>query len=231
MQLAHNQVRHQTSPGKFPWKFLMMIRLPFSEGCSWTFCEVVSVGVRKYQSLFCFRFLLVYSVSFMFCMLMLALQRKGFWQSSLLGKLQTPPMTSLQPWDRTARIKWAQKRSYQRPTRYMKGYILPGGYRGRFALSIVRHCEEQVGIAGAVFNIPIFKKSWVGFILHPKYKVFWPINSYLSWDSCAMFVNVIIISDTHLVRVYIKTVVDKRKEKCRPRFSCTRCFLVCTIYY
>ena len=51
-----------------------------------------------------------YSVSFMFCMLMLALQRKGFWQSSLLGKLQTPPMTSLQPWDRTARIKWAQKR-------------------------------------------------------------------------------------------------------------------------
>ena len=169
------------------------------------------------------------SVSFTFCMLMLALQRKGFWQSSLLGKLQTPPMTSLQPWDRTARIKWAQKRSYQRPTRYMKGYILPGGYRGRFALSIVRHCEEQVGIAGAVFNIPIFKKSWVGFILHPKYKVFWPINSYLSWDSCAMFVNVIIISDTHLVRVYIKTVVDKRKEKCRPRFSCTRCFLVCTI--
>ena len=43
---------------KVPMNFLIVIPLPFSEGCSWTFCEVVSVRVRKYQSLFCFRFLL-----------------------------------------------------------------------------------------------------------------------------------------------------------------------------
>ena len=54
VQLAHNEVRHQTGPGGFTFEVEVptMKLLPFSKCCSWTFCKVVSVGVREQKSLY-----------------------------------------------------------------------------------------------------------------------------------------------------------------------------------
>ena len=41
----------------------------------------------------------------------------------------------------------------------MDCYILPGRYRGRLDLSIMRHCEDKVGVSRAVLNIPVSSKN------------------------------------------------------------------------